>query len=124
MAAIFVLDAYVPYYERKYRPELGTSLLHKAILNNTVENRKIEGVFQVRSITGKGVRLEVLGHSSENYEVAVPLGVKVAFEPGMLIVGSLLNEKGWKLLGVKRVFPAEAAFVLGVSPGTLDLIKF
>ena len=116
MAAIFVLDTYVPYYERKYRPELGTSLLHKAILNNTVENHKMEGVFQVRSITGKGARLEVLGHSGENYEVAVPLGVKVAFEPGMLIVGSLLNEKGWKILGVERVFPAEAVMVLNRVP--------
>ena len=112
MAAIFVLDAYVPYYERKYRPELGTSLLHKVILNHTIEDRKIEGIFQVASITGKGVRLAVLGQNSRKYEISVPISIKVAFEPGMLIVGSLLNEKGWKLLGVKQVFPAEAELVL------------
>ena len=115
MAAIFVLDAYVPYYERRYRPELGTSLLQKAILNNTVEDRKMEGVFEVRSVTGKGVRLELIGQNSENYEISVPIRVKVAFEPGMLIVGSLHEAKRrWKLFGVKTYISwRKVALVLG-----------
>lgn len=77
-------------------------------MNHIVEARKIEGVFRVKSITGKGVRLEVLDQNSGHYDISVPPSVKVAFEPGMLIIGSLLKERGWKLLGVERVFPAEA----------------
>ena len=110
LAAMKVLESYVPYQERRHEVEFDMDRLFEKLGSapHTTENTA-EGVFQVKSVGEDRITVQLLGSESPTYQVAMVGEILDSIEQGFILVGRLMKEKEWKISRLIRVFPREAA---------------
>ena len=109
LAAVKVLESYVPYQERRHEVEFDMDRLFEKLGSAplTTEN-KAEGVFQVKSVGEDRITVQLLGSESLTYQVVMVGELLDSIEQGFILVGRLMKEKEWKISRLIRVFPREA----------------
>lgn len=103
---IKLLDAYMPYYERRYELPLGGEKISEMILANNAPEESVKGIFQVIAAEGRKVKLKKLDQANEVYETVSKVNY---VERGMIIYGALMRTSSWNLINIYRVFPEQAA---------------
>ena len=98
LAAVKVLEAYVPYQERRHEVEFDMDRLFEKLGSapRTTENNA-EGVFQVKSVDEDMITVQLLGSESPTYQVVMTGELLDYIEQGFILVGRLMKEKEWKI---------------------------
>ena len=109
LAAVKVLESYVPYQERRHEVEFDMDRLFEKLGSapHTTENTA-EGVFQVKSVGEDMITVQLLGSESPTYQVVMVGEILDSIEQGFILVGRFMKEKEWKISRLIRVFPREA----------------
>ena len=108
LRAVYMLDSYTPYHERRYKLGFFMSDIRKKVLTHGKEEKTMEGIFQVQKIHKQGVSLQAFGEGNQMYRINMDSYKLSAVEPGMIIVGTILQDKTCKMVKVERVFPPQA----------------
>jgi hypothetical protein len=109
LAAVKVLDSYIPYQERRDESDFDTDRFFE-ILGSAprITDNNVEGVFQVKSIEEETITLQLLGSEGLTYKVVMTGDGLANIEHGFILVGNLMKEKEWSIKKVNRVFPLQA----------------
>ena len=110
LSAVKILEAYVPYQERRHEVEFDMERLFEKLgsVPLTTENTA-DGVFQVKSVDKDTITAQLLGSESPTYKIVIRDELLDSIEQGFILVGTLMKENEWKISRLTRVFPREAA---------------